>query len=390
MSLLANDARYSDYLTAIKQNGRYRQRVFTQIKDKLIHIDQHALINFSGNDYLGLSQHIEVKKKAQQAIECYGVGSTSSAIVSGSHYLIESLEHNMAAFVGYPRALLFNSGYHANLAVMSLLAMQGKGAKDAQAIVADKLVHASILDGIALSGANLKRYPHQNIDSLHSILQKHPEAKYVITEGVFSMDGDISPLRRFANVDHTKLIVDDAHGFGVLGQSGRGAVDYAGLTFNDVPVMIVPCGKALGAMGAFVCASDEFIELLIQTARSYIYSTALAIPVVASLNASLNLIMHSDHLREKLFENISFFNQYAQKLGLNVVSDDLTPIRSIVIGDNQQTQNIQNLLKDKGFYVSCIRPPTVPQNSARLRISLSALHDTRDINALLDQLVRVL
>ena len=380
MSLLANDER----LTAIKQNGRYRQRVFTQIHDKFIHIDEHSLINFSGNDYLGLSQHIEVKKKAQQAIEHYGVGSTSSAIVSGSHYLIEALEHDMADFVGYPRALLFNSGYHANLAVMSLIG------RNSQTVVADKLVHASILDGIVLSGAKLKRYPHQNIDSLHAILQKHPEAKYVITEGVFSMDGDISPLERFANTGLAKLIVDDAHGFGVLGQLGRGAINYAGLTFEDVPVMIVPCGKALGAMGALVCASEKFIELLIQTARSYIYSTALAIPVVGALNASLKLVMKGDHLRDKLFENIAFFNQYAQRLDLHVVSYDLTPIRSIIIGDNQQTQNIQSMLKDKGFYVSCIRPPTVPEHSARLRISLTALHDAGDIKALLDQLVCVL
>ncbi|WHN65786.1 8-amino-7-oxononanoate synthase [Cysteiniphilum sp. QT6929] len=384
MSLLANDAHYVDDLTAIKQNGRYRQRVFTQIHDKFIHICQHALINFSGNDYLGLSQHVEVKKKAQQAIDRYGVGSTSSAIVSGSHYLIESLEHDMAAFVDYPRALLFNSGYHANLAVMSLIG------KNAQTVVADKLVHASILDGIALSGAKLKRYPHQNIDSLYATLQKHPEAKYVISEGIFSMDGDISPLARLGNMGLAKLIVDDAHGFGVLGQSGRGAVNHAGLTFEGVPIMIVPCGKALGAMGALVCASEEFIELLIQTARSYIYSTALAIPVVAALNASLKLVMKGDCLRDKLFENIAFFNQYAQKLGLHVVSHDLTPIRSIIIGDNKRTQNIQSMLKDKGFYVSCIRPPTVPQDSARLRISLTALHDTDDIKALLDQLVYVL
>ncbi|WP_191092739.1 aminotransferase class I/II-fold pyridoxal phosphate-dependent enzyme [Cysteiniphilum sp. JM-1] len=390
MSLLANDERYDDDLTAIKQNGRYRQRVFTQIQNKFIHIDEHALINFSGNDYLGLSQHVEVKKQVQQAIEHYGVGSTSSAIVSGSHYLIEALEHDIAAFVGYPRALLFNSGYHANLAVMSLLAGKAKKEKNVQTVVADKLVHASILDGIALSGAKLKRYPHQNTDSLRTILKKHPEAKYVITEGVFSMDGDISPLERLANVGLAKLIVDDAHGFGVLGQSGRGAVSHAGFTFEDVPVMIVPCGKALGAMGALVCASEEFIELLIQTARSYIYSTALAIPVVAALNASLKLVMEGDCLRDKLFENIAFFNQYAQKLGLHVVSYDLTPIRSIIIGDNQQTQNIQSMLKDKGFYVSCIRPPTVPEHSARLRISLTALHDTGDITALLDQLVCVL
>ncbi len=380
MSLLANDER----LTVIKHSGRYRQRVFTQIQDKFIHIDELGLINFSGNDYLGLSQHVEVKKQAQQAIEYYGVGSTSSAIVSGSHYLIEALEHDIAAFVGYPRALLFNSGYHANLAVMSLIG------KNAQTVVADKLVHASILDGIALSGAKLKRYPHQNIDSLHAILQKHPEANYVITEGVFSMDGDISPLAKLANVDPIQLIVDDAHGFGVLGQLGKGAVNHAGLNFENVPVMIIPCGKALGAMGALVCASDQFIELLIQTARSYIYSTALAIPVVAALNASLKLVMEGNYLRDKLFENIAFFNHYAQRLGLHVVSDDLTPIRSVIIGDNQQTQNIQNMLKDKGFYVSCIRPPTVPEHSARLRISLTALHDIGDIKALLDQLVRVL
>lgn len=384
MSLFASDILYHNHLSAIKQNGRYRKRVFTQIQDKFIHIDKQAFINFSSNDYLGLSQHIEVKKQAKQAIEHYGVGSTSSAIISGSHYLIESLEHNMAAFVGYPRALLFNSGYHANLAVMSLLA------KDSPTIIADKLIHASILDGIALSGAKLKRYPHQNIESLSAILQTHPEAAYIITEGVFSMDGDISPLARLASAGSAKLIVDDAHGFGVLGQSGKGVVNYAGLGAEDVPVMIVPCGKALGAMGALVCASDEFIELLIQTARSYIYSTALAIPIVAALNASLKLIAQGDNLREKLFENIIFFNHYAQSLGLNIVSSDLTPIRSIVIGDNQHAEKVQSVLRVKGFYVSCIRPPTVPQNSARLRISLMALHDTHDIKQLLDELVCIL
>lgn len=374
-------------LAEIAQQGKLRRRIFVKRTDKYISAGhKNRLLDFSSNDYLGLAQHDEVKKAAKEAIETYGVGSTSSAIVSGSFYLIEELEQEMAQFTGYPSALLFNSGYHANLAVMSLLS------KESNTLMADKLVHASILDGISLGGAKLKRYPHQDLTALLSIQQKYPEAKYCITEGVFSMDGDISPLQDIVqSLNGTAhLVVDDAHGFGVLGQQGKGTVNHARLTHQEVPLMIIPCGKAMGAMGALVCGSRERIELLMQSARSYIFSTALAIPVVAALNQSLKLIQMGDGLRNQLFENISYFNHLAQKLGLNIVSSDLTPIRSVTIGENAKTEHIQEVLIQEGFLVSCIRPPTVPQNSARLRISITALHDRHDIKQLLDALVKVI
>jgi 8-amino-7-oxononanoate synthase len=264
--------------------------------------------------------------------------------------------------------------------------------KESNTLMADKFVHASILDGISLGGAKLKRYPHQDLTALPRIQQKYPEAKYCITEGVFSMDGDISPLQDIVqSLNGTaQLVVDDAHGFGVLGQQGKGTVNHARLTHQEVPLMIIPCGKAMGVMGALVCASRPFIELLMQSARSYIFSTALAIPVVAALNQSLKLIQMGDGLRNQLFENISYFNHLAQKLGLNIVSSDLTPIRSVIIGENVKTEHIQEVLIQEGFLVSCIRPPTVPQNSARLRISITALHDRHDIKQLLDALVKVI
>ncbi len=203
------------------------------------------------------------------------------------------------------------------------------------------------------------------------------------------MDGNISPLsairKKALPVDKT-LIVDDAHGFGVLGQNGRGSINHAGLTHEDIALTIFPCGKSMGAMGAIVCADLDTITLLIQTARSYIFSTALAVPIVGALNAALYVLKKADGLRNKLFENIEYFNHYAQYLDLNVYSTDATPIRSIIIGDNEQTQQLQGALKERGFLVSCIRPPTVPQKTARLRISLTALHDKSDIKGLLDAL----
>lgn len=371
-------------LTDIINNDLYRKRMFTEVQGKFIKINHKWLINFSSNDYLGLSQNSNLKMKAKQAIDAYGVGSTSSAIVSGSHFLIEILEARMAQFTGYQKALLFNSGYHANLAVMSLLS------KVSKSIIADKFIHASILDGINLAGMKLKRYPHQNIDSLELIVKKNPEAKYIITEGIFSMDGDISPLSSIASKAKLPLIIDDAHGFGVMGNCGKGSVDKAKLEEKDVPILILPCGKSMGAMGALVCSSKAVIDLLIQTSRSYIYTTALSIPIVAALNEALILVENSHDLREQLFKNIDFFNFYANKLGIRLVTFDLTPIRSIVIGENKKTKNMQLGLKNNGFYVSCIRPPTVPLHSSRLRISLTALHSIEDIRKLLDNLVRMI
>ncbi|WP_119343506.1 aminotransferase class I/II-fold pyridoxal phosphate-dependent enzyme [Facilibium subflavum] len=371
-------------INAYKRNNLYRHRRAFNRQGVCVCLDEASYIDFSGNDYLGLSQHPEIKKAFAESAQALGFGSTASAMVSGLSLATQNLENYFANLTGYPACLFFNSGYHANLAVFSVLG------RSAGTIIADKLIHASIIDGVKLSGAKLKRFLHQDMQSLDKISQILQAPGICATEGIFSMDGDITPLpllhencRQYGH----GLIVDDAHGFGVLGENGIGSLDHHGLTAKEVLVYITPFGKACGGVGAMVCSSKKIIEQLTQFSRSYMYSTALPPAISQTLYVALELVKQSNDLRQKLFENIVFFNKQAEAYGFQLSASDSTPIRSVLIGEADKTYQIQQRLMEKGFLVSCIRPPTVPEKTCRLRISLTALHEKKHIASLFKALM---
>jgi 8-amino-7-oxononanoate synthase len=286
----------------------------------------------------------------------------------------------------YERALLFGSGYLANLGVLQAVLSEG------DVCVQDKLNHASLLDGAKLAGAELKRYPHNDIEGALRQLKSRPDAPALLaTDGVFSMDGDLAPLKPLAilaRAENATLYVDDAHGAGVLGPDGCGSVAHAGLSSRDVPLQVITLGKALGGYGAVVLGSSAMIETLLQTARPYIYTTALPPALAAASRVALNLVRKESWRRFKLAALISRFRRGAQQLGLGLM-DSSTAIQPILIGDNAAALAASQALEERGFRVAAIRPPTVPEGRARLRVTLSAAHSEAQIDALLDALAKV-
>jgi 8-amino-7-oxononanoate synthase len=351
----------------------------------LIECEGRRLVNFSGNDYLGLAGHPEAVAAMRKAAEAYGVGSGASHLVSGHGPAHHALEEELADFVGRERALLFSTGYMANLGAITSLAGRGDWAFE------DRLNHASLLDGALLSGARLKRYPHGDIESLRSALANCPaQGRLIVTDGVFSMDGDFAPLPALAaaaRAANAWLMVDDAHGLGVVGANGRGALEHCGMSVAEVPVLVGTLGKALGTFGAFVAGSSDLIEYLIQRARTYVYTTALPPAVAEATRANLRLARAESWRREKLRASIERFKNGARQLGLRLLPSD-TPIQPILIGANELAVAASRALLEAGFLVAAIRPPTVPKGSARLRATLSAAHEERQIDALLEALAR--
>lgn len=280
---------------------------------------------------------------------------------------------------GYPRALLFSTGYMANLGTIS--ALVGRG----DTVFEDRLNHASLIDGGLISGARLQRYPHADIGSLRSKLANSKAAnKLIVTDGVFSMDGDIAPLPELAttaDLHDARLMVDDAHGFGVLGKEGAGSVAHYKLQ-EEIPLYMATLGKAAGVFGAFVAGSEELIETLIQRARAYIYTTALPPGVAEALRMSLKIIQQDNERRERLYAHIKQFRNGASELGLRLLNSP-TAIQPIIVGDDSTVIEMSRRLFELGFAVSAIRPPTVPEGSARLRITLSANHTEEQIEQLL-------
>lgn len=337
-------------------------------------------INFSSNDYLGLSQHPDVKKSFKQGVDQYGFGSGASVFLSGYKSAHQALEEAMADFLQRDRALFFNSGYHANLGVIATLANRESH------VIADKDCHASLLDGIQLSRAKLERFKHQDTTHAAQLLKSQSTPSLLVTESVFSMTGKITSLPTLSTLAErysASTLLDDAHGFGILGDQGRGACEHFNLNQEEVPYLITPLGKALGACGAIVSGSTDFVEAMIQFSRTYRYTTALPPAIAAAALTALEVLKKSTARREKLKHLIQTFNQQAQEHDLPLYSMDETPIRAIHIGDNQKALTLQNRLREQGFFVTCIRPPTVPKETARLRISLSCLHSTIQIKQLL-------
>ena len=361
----------------------YRQRPLLQSpQGPQVVVDGQALIAFCNNDYLGLANHPEVIKAWQAGAERWGVGGGASHLVIGHSGPHHALEEALAEFTGRPRALLFTTGYMANLGTVTALAGQG------DTVLQDRLNHASLLDAGLLSGARFNRYLHNDAHSLSSRLDKAVGDTLVVTDGVFSMDGDVADLPALAKVAKARgawLMVDDAHGFGTLGANGGGVVEHFGLSQDDVPVLIGTLGKGFGTAGAFVAGSDDLIEALVQFARPYIYTTSQPPALACATLKSLELLRTEHWRREHLARLIAQFRHGAEQLGLSLM-DSFTPIQPIMIGSSARALRLSKMLRERGLLVTAIRPPTVPNGSARLRVTLSAAHSEAQVQLLLNAL----
>ncbi len=341
------------------------------------------LLAFCSNDYLGLAQHPQLIAALKHAADAHGVGSGSAHLICGHHREHAVLEEALAEWTGRERALLFSTGYMANLGVMQALLQRD------ELCVQDKLNHACLLDGAQLAGATLKRYPHADADAARRQLRSHAESRALLaTDGVFSMDGDIAPLRELAELcadEGATLMVDDAHGLGVLGSEGAGSITEAGLSERDVPILMATLGKALGCSGAFVAGSAALIDGLTQFARTYIYTTAMPPALAAAARCAVALARRENWRREKLAHAIQRFRHGATQLGLPLMPSR-TAIQPLLLGDAQHALEVSRGLETQGLLAIAIRPPTVPQGQARLRITLSALHEEEHVDRLLQAL----
>ena len=344
-----------------------------------VHVAGRDLVNFCSNDYLGLSQHLDVVSAFQGASALHGVGSGASALVCGHHGEHAAFEREAAEWMDYPRALLMGSGYLANLAVMQSLLGDG------DVCVQDKRNHACLIDGARLAGCELRRYPHRDAEAAMRQLMAHCDgAAMLATDGVFSMDGDLAPLRDLAMLSRSQdalLYVDDAHGVGVIGPEGRGSVAVANLTQAEVPLLVLPLGKAFGGQGALLLGSDALVGHVAETARPYLFSTAPPPAMAAAMRASLRLIRGEPWRRAKLASLMMRFRRTALRAGVPLL-ESYTPIQPILIGDNGRALAVSAALQAQGYLVGAIRPPSVPEGQARLRVTLSALHSESDIDGL--------
>lgn len=374
-----------------RRQSLYRsRRIVEGPQGTTLTIDGKEIINFCSNDYLGLASHPDVIKAFKKGADEYGVGAGASHLINGHSRAHHVLEEELAEFVNRPRALLFSTGYMANLGIAGALTDR----KDY--IFEDRLNHASLIDAGRLSGARLQRYLHADPESLDSHLRKISSKnsdcrRLIASDGVFSMDGNIAPLPELARVakqHHAWLMVDDAHGMGVLGKNGEGSIGHFGLGLEDIPILMGTLGKAFGTFGAFIAGSEALIETLIQLARTYTYTTAMPPAIAAATSTSLRLLSQEGWRREKLHELIRRFREGAMELGLSLM-DSATPIQPVLIGDVDKALFISNALFDRGIFISAIRPPTVPEGSARLRITFSSDHSEVQIDQLLSVLESV-
>jgi 8-amino-7-oxononanoate synthase len=369
-------------LDRLRTAGLYRRRrVQGRPQQPESIVDGRPMLSFCSNDYLGLANHPEVIDALRRGAERWGVGSGAAHLVNGHSAAHHALEEELADFTGRPRALLFSTGYMANLGLVS--ALTGRG----DTVWQDRLNHASLLDGALLSRATLRRYPHTDTAELDRLIGDR-DTRMIASDGVFSMDGDLAPLPALALIAKradARLLVDDAHGLGVLGREGRGTLDHFGLDSEQVPILMGTLGKAFGTFGAFVAGSDALIEILIQRARSYIYTTATPPALAEATRTSLALARREDWRREYLQALIVRFRTGANQLGLPL-SESPTPIQPLIAGSSRQALAWAGELESRGILVGAIRPPTVPEGSARLRVCLSAAHTETMVDRLLDAL----
>ncbi len=369
----------------IHNQGLWRKRKIVSSAQAVdIRVGDTSLINFSSNDYLGFANNPVLKNAAVKACKQYGVGSGASHLVCGHLDLHHKLEEKLACFVGAQRAILFSNGYMANLALVSAFLSKG------DLLLQDKLNHASLIDAAKLTAATAKRYAHGDLAHAESILStSEHKGCLMATDSVFSMNGDLAPLERLyslARTYQTLLVVDEAHGFGVFGDGGRGVLNRAGVPLSGDTLMMGTLGKALGCYGAFVAGDALYIEHLIQSARPYIYTTALPPSVAASALCGLRLLCEQgSELQRKLFSNIDYFRRSASELELPLYSS-ISPIQPLLLGDALKAVGLSQALFESGINVAAIRPPTVPNGTARLRIALSAAHSYGQIDQLLESI----
>ncbi len=378
--------RLRNILAERKQTHQYRRpRIADSAQQPRMQIDGQPVLAFCSNDYLGLANHPAVIKAFQEAANEYGVGSGAAHLINGHSKPHQALEEALAEFTGRDRALLFSTGYMANLGVVSALMQRG------DTVHQDRLNHASLLDAARLSGARLVRYKHNDMAHLRkrlSLTTHDTGQAMILADGIFSMDGDTAPVHELASIaaqTDSWLMIDDAHGFGVLGEHGAGLLEQEQLTQNDVPILMATLGKGLGTAGAFVAGSHELIEYLIQTARTFIYTTAQPPAIAAATLTSLKLVQNEPWRRERLQQFIRQFRRGAEQLGLPLMKSQ-TAIQPILVGDSGKALQMAQTLEQQGILVTAIRPPTVPPHTARLRITLSAAHTTAEVDQLLETL----
>lgn len=369
-----------DKLKAIKDAGLYRSLSLTQgPQGPKVKINGTDAILLCSNNYLGLANHPKIKEAAIKAVEKYGFGSGASRLVSGNMELHAELEQRLARFKGVEAVLFFNSGYHANIGIIS--ALVGRG----DVIFSDKLNHASIIDGGILSRAKFVRYPHKDINELEDLLKKHSSqnahhSTLIVTDGIFSMDGDIAPMKELlelADKYNCILMVDDAHATGVLGKNGRGTLEHFGIENPNI-IQMGTLGKAMGCFGAYVAGSKKLVDYLINKARSFIYTTSLPPSVCAAGIAALDIIENEPQLLVDLRNRIVYFRTELKQAGFDTLNSE-TQIIPILIGEAEKAARISRDLLDKGIFLQAIRPPTVPEGTSRLRVTLMANHSYDDL-----------
>lgn len=369
----------SEELADIKNKGLYRRlNTIESAQASRIVKDGRELILLCSNNYLGLTTHQKVKKTAMEAVEYYGTGAGGARLTSGNTDLYDSLEEKIAQFKGTEDAIVFSTGYMANIGAISSIVKKG------DLILSDELNHASIIDGCRLSRAEVKIYPHKDVASIEKALResKHP-VKLIVTDGIFSMDGDIAPLPgivELAREYDAMVMVDDAHATGVLGKHCRGTADYFGV---EVDINMGTLSKALASMGGYVAGSFELVDYLRNKARSFIYSTALPPAAVAAAKAAIEVI-EKENPAEKLWQNVALYKNGLNEMGFEIRSE--TQIVPILTGEAEKTMQAAEELERLGVCALGIRPPTVPKGKGRIRTSLMATHSERDIKAALDAL----
>lgn len=374
-------------LEKLKEANLYRRRRLVQGEQgPRIVLDGRPVVLLSSNSYLGLASHPGVKRAAAEAAERFGCGSSGARLISGNMELHERLERELADFKGTEAALLFNSGYMANVGLLSTLAGPG------DVILSDQLNHASIIDGCRLSRAEIKIYPHKDLRSLGDLLAQSGSfrRRLIVTEGLFSMDGDLAPLPEIVELADrygAAIILDDAHATGVFGTNGRGTLEHFGLT-GSVEVQMGTLGKALGCFGAYVAGSRLLVDYLVNKCRTFIFTTALPPETLAASLASLGIIRNEPERRRRLWENVEYLRNGLEALGFNTMGSE-SQIIPVFLGEALTTMTMSEMLLERGVYAQGIRPPTVPEGSSRLRLTLMATHTRDDLDTALDALEHV-
>lgn len=374
-------------LETLKKQYSYRHRRALETPQGVeVKFNGKRYLSFCSNDYLGLANHPVVCAACHNAINEYGVGSGASQLISGYTRIHANLEQALADFLDYERVLLFSAGFLANLGVIDALSTR------ATLILEDRLNHASLIDAARYAGVRLRRYRHRDTEHLLDLLSgSDQEHKIIASDGVFSMEGTEAPLAKLCTLKkshNTLLVVDDAHGIGVLGASGKGTLEHQQILSDQVDVLVGTFGKAFGSSGAFVATSNEIAEFLLQKSRTLIYTTAPPAALAAAAHASLKIIIQEPERRHRLHENILYFRNSLAGTSFKL-QDSITPIQTIILGDNKKTLRLSEQLLNRGLMVVAIRPPTVPHNSARLRITLSSEHSSAQIDLLVKTLKEI-